>query len=436
MSLLTINQCSELAGEVTIPADKSISHRALMFASLALGTSKITNLLEGHDCLATLKLMQELGIKIIKENNYWLVHGKGRAGLCEPQNILDCQNSGTTMRLMSGLLSAMNFFCVLDGTKQIKSRPMARVIEPLTLMGAHIYARENNTKAPIAILPSKLQAIDFTLQQKSAQVKSALILASLFSGQKSRITNTKATRDHTERMLNFMGANIEVGDDHVTINPLTHELKPLELSIVGDISSAAFLIVAGVLLAKDGILLKNVGVNHTRTGIIDALIKMGADIKIINKSLVANEDMADIFIKKSSLKAASFEGDEVARMIDEIPILALAATQAMGVSIIKDALELKVKESNRINKTVTELKKLGCTIEETFDGMIITGQSSLKKISVEHYGDHRLALMLSIAGLLCQDGLQIKDWQVMDDSFPGFIHILTDLGAKVEKSIQ
>lgn len=429
MRTVTILPCAALSGEISIPGDKSISHRALMFASIAEGTSVLNNLLLGHDCLATVQVMRSLGVHIECDKDRWLIHGRGKNGLIEPSSILDCKNSGTTIRLMAGLLSGMPFMSVLDGTDQIKRRPMDRVVDPLRRMKALIYGRENNNLAPLVILPSSLSGIDYELPVKSAQVKSAIILAGLFANTKTKITNTRATRDHTEKLLNYMGASIEEGDDFVLVNPIKKDLHPVELDIPGDISSAAFMIVAGVLLASKPLVLRKVGVNKTRTGIIDALISMGANISIKNERVVANEEVADVHVLKSSLQGGEFAKEHIVRMIDEIPILALAASQAHGITIIKDASELKVKESNRIQKTVEFLRALGADIDETSDGMIIRGPRKLYGKEMASFGDHRLALLLAIAGLIAEGGVSIAHAEVMDDSYPGFLQSLNDLGA-------
>lgn len=405
-----------------------------MFASMALGTSTIQNLLVGHDCLATLAVMRSLGAHIACEQDAWIINGRGKAGLLEPSSVLDCKNSGTTVRLMAGMLSAMPFMSILDGTDQIKTRPMDRVIEPLRNMGATIYGRKDNRLAPLVIVPSKLHYHAQRLSVKSAQVKSALLLAGLFA-EGAQVMGTKATRDHTENLLSFMGADIDVQDDGVRIAPLKGELKPIAITVPADLSSAAFLLVAGVLKAQGALVLKDVGVNHTRTGIIDALKTMGARITLGPQTMVAHEPVADIYVEKSSLTGATFSGDHIVRMIDEIPVLALAATQAKGKTIIRDAHELKVKESNRITRTVESLRLLGAHIDETDDGMIIHGDSQLHGAEVSSFADHRIALFMSIAGLVCQSPLIINHAEVTDDSFPGFFDALRHLGADIEEEM-
>lgn len=432
MKKLVIHPCKALSGTVEIPGDKSISHRALMFASLADGESRIANLLEGHDCIATLHVMRTLSIHIALEGGVWIIKGRKKSGFIEPSSILDCKNSGTTMRLMAGLLSAMPFMSILDGTEQIKTRPMDRIIKPLSMMGAKIYGRNNNRLAPLVTMPSELVGVVHNLAVKSAQVKSAIILSALYAKGPTAIFNTAATRDHTERLLSFMGAEIDVQQDSVHINPLKQELKPVDLNIPGDISSAAFLLGAALLLAKGDVILRDVGINETRTGIVDALSMMGATIEFLETRVVGNEPVANILVRKSSLSGREFSGDLIVRMIDEIPILALIATQAHGVTVIKDAHELKVKESNRIARTVESLRSLGAKIEETDDGMIIHGPCELHGGQVSSFNDHRLALMLSIAGLLAKDPVTVTSAEVVDDSFPGFIEALRLLGADVE----
>lgn len=432
MKRVTVFPCQDFFGVTTLPGDKSISHRALMFSSIASGTSTIDNLLLGHDCIATLNVMRSLGVHIELDGTKWRVNGRGCAGLIEPSSILDCKNSGTTIRLMAGLLCGMPFMSVLDGTDQIKSRPMDRVIVPLRAMGAQIFGRSNNRLAPLVTLPGSLKGHRHELKIKSAQVKSALILAGLWADAPTTITNTDATRDHTERLLSFMGASITEQKNQVSIAPLRGELKPFSLKVPGDISSAAFLLVAGAVLAKRGITLQDVGVNRTRTGIIDALKMMGAHISLHNEKTVTNEAVADIYVEQSKLHAAEFSGDHIVRMIDEIPVLALLATQAHGTTIIKDAHELKVKESNRIKKTVELLSALGAEIKETDDGMIINGPTKLSGASVSSFLDHRLGMMMSIAGLIAHGPVEIAQAHVSDDSFPGFYECLTKLGATLE----
>jgi 3-phosphoshikimate 1-carboxyvinyltransferase len=420
---------SFIKGRVSIPGDKSISHRALMFGSIAEGESVIENLLEGHDCIATVQVMRALGVHIALNDGLWIIKGTGT--LSEPSSPLDCKNSGTTIRLMSGLLSAMPFMSILDGTDQIKTRPMDRVIKPLLALGAKIYGRAENRLAPLVILPSEITGGDCDLVVKSAQVKSAMLLAGLFAKNSVSIKGVGVTRDHTERMLSFMGADISCEQDRVSIKPLKKPLSPLKFRVPGDISSAAFLLVAASVISPEGVTLEDVGVNPTRTGIIDALKQMGAEVILSNQKMVANEPVADLFIKSCELKAAHFSGDHIVRMIDEVPVLALLCTQANGKTVISDAEELKVKESNRIKKTVEILQSLGAKIKETDDGMIIEGPTKLMGGEISSFGDHRLALMGAIAGLMSKDPVVISNAEVTDDSYPGFFEDLKKLGANI-----
>lgn len=432
MKTVICNPCSHISGQAYIPGDKSISHRALMFASIAQGKSHIKNLLIGHDCIATLQVMRSLGVHIELDQNSCTIDGKGRHSLLETSSVLDCKNSGTTMRLMAGLLAPMPFMSILDGTEQLKNRPMSRIIDPLTTMNAKIFGRKHNSLAPLAILATKnICGITHKLISKSAQVKSAIILAALYATDTSVILNTKDTRDHTEKLLQHMGASVESHQDKVIVKPISSSLKPIDITIPGDMSSAAFILVAAALLAKDGVVLRSVGINDTRTGIVDALKKMGADISYQNMSNDFNEPVADIYVKKSSLRGALFAGNHIVRMIDEIPILALLATQAQGQTIIKDAQELKVKESDRINKVVISLRKLGADIKETADGMIINGPTKLNGGELFSFHDHRLAMMFSIAGLISKTPVKVMGAEVTSDSFPGFYQLLSDLGADI-----
>ncbi len=433
MKTVLVEPCRSLSGVVAIPGDKSISHRALMLASIAQGKSVLTNLLEGHDCLATIGVLRALGVHIALLHGSWVVDGRGRFGLTEPSSILDCKNSGTTIRLMAGLLAAMPFMTILDGTDQIKTRPMDRVIKPLSAMNARIFGRHENRLAPLVTLPSKLRGADHALAVKSAQVKSAIMLAALFAEGKTSIANVAATRDHTEKLLMHMGAEISCASDLVIVHPLKEELRAIELSIPGDISSAAFLLVAGALLASDGITLENVGVNQTRTGIIDAMKMMGASVEMINHRTIANEPVADIVVRKSQLSGQVFAGELIVRMIDEVPILALLATQADGVTEFKDAGELKVKETNRIARTVELLRALGADALETDDGMRIKGPTPLQGTVASSFHDHRLALFLAVAGLIAKEPVTINNAQVTDDSFPNFFMLLSKLGASIKE---
>lgn len=403
-----------LNGEITIPADKSISHRAIMFASLANGKSVIKNFSKGQDPLSSLKICQALGAKI-ELNDDITVISTGKLSL--PTQNLDCGNSGTTMRFMAGILAGQNFNSTLIGDESLSNRPMKRVIEPLTLMGARIEAVEN--RAPLKIFGQKLRAINYNSDLASAQVKSCVLLAGLNAEGKTIFTEPYVSRNHTELMLEYMGANITTSSNTTIIEKSELEAKTIE--ICGDISSAAYFIVAGLIVQNSDIILKNVGLNPTRTGIIEVAKQMGANIEILDKKNISGEVVGDIRIKYSELKACTIEGEVIPKLIDELPVIAVLATQADGTTIIKDAQDLRNKESDRIKAVVTELKKLGADIEETIDGFIINGKKNLKGgCEVETYHDHRLAMSLYVAGLVCQNLICINGFEWVDISFPEF----------------
>lgn len=404
-----------LKGSVTIPADKSISHRAVMFASLAKGKSVIKNFSKGQDPHSSLNVCKSLGVEAAFEDNLLIINSTGT--LSAPSKLLDCGNSGTTMRLMSGILAGQNFESTLTGDESLSKRPMKRVIEPLTLMGAEISS--NDYKAPLNIHGKSLHAIDYVSKLASAQVKSCILLAGLNADGKTSFTEPYISRNHTEIMLKYMGANINVNNNTVTIEKSM--LEPRTIEICGDISSAAYFIVAGLIVPNSKIILKNVGLNPTRTGILEAAEKMGGNIEILDKKTVSGEIVGDIQISYSDLKACTIEGEIIPRLIDELPVIAVLATQAEGTTIIKNAQDLRNKESDRIKAVVTELKKIGADIEETPDGFIINGKKSLTGgVEVETYHDHRLAMSLYVAGLICEKPLSINGFEWVDISFPEF----------------
>lgn len=414
-----------LKGEIVIPADKSISHRAVMFSSLANGTSTIQNFSKGADCLSTLSVFKNLGVGAeFKDEKTLIINSKGR--LAAPENELYCGNSGTTMRLMSGILAGQNFNSVLTGDESLSKRPMKRVIEPLELMGARIISDGN---APLRIFGQNLKGIDYVSNLASAQVKSCLLLAGLFAQGKTSFSEPHLSRNHTELMLEFMGAKIICEGNKTSVEK--SELMPKTITIAGDISSAAFFIAAGLIVPNSDIILKNVGLNPTRTGIIDVVQKMGADVEILDKKIISNEVVGDLRVKSSQLKACIIEGDIIPRLIDELPVIAVLATQAVGTTIIRDAQDLRNKESDRIKTVVTELKKLGAKIEETPDGFIIEGASKLHGgVQVETYHDHRLAMSLYVAGLICEKGtgpIQINGFEWVNISFPEFESLMSKI---------
>ena len=413
---------NSLKGSVIIPADKSISHRAIMFASLAKGKSIIKNFSTGKDPLSSLNICKKLGINSEFADNDLIINSTGK--LIKPKTTLDCGNSGTTMRLMSGILSGQNFNCTLIGDESLSKRPMKRVIEPLTLMGAKI--KSNAFKAPLNIYGKNLHAIDYVSKLASAQVKSCILLAGLNADGKTSFTEPFVSRNHTEIMLKYMGADINTDKNTVTIEK--SQLEPRTIEICGDISSAAYFIVAGLIVPNSKIILKNVGLNPTRTGMLEAAEKMGADIEILDKKIVSGEIVGDIQVSFSDLKACTIEGEIIPRLIDELPVIAVLATQAQGTTIVKDAQDLRNKESDRIKAVVTELKKIGANIEETPDGFIIKGKTPLTGgVEVETYHDHRLAMSLYVAGLICEKPISINGFEWVNISFPEFEKLFSAL---------
>lgn len=411
-----------LKGSVTIPSDKSISHRAIMFTSLAKGKSIIKNFSKGQDPLSSLKVCKALGIDAEFSNEELIVKSKGI--LSAPQTHLDCGNSGTTMRLMSGILAGQNFNSTLIGDESLSKRPMKRVIEPLSLMGAKI--ESNEFKAPLKIYGQNLKPINYFSKLASAQVKSCILLAGMNIDGQTSFTEPYVSRNHTEIMLKYMGANISVNNTTVTIEK--SDLEPKTIEICGDISSAAYFIVAGLIVPNSKIILKNVGLNPTRTGILEVAEKMDGNVEILDKKNISGEDIGDIQISYSDLKACTIEGEIIPRLIDELPVIAVLATQAKGTTIIKDAQDLRNKESDRIKAVVTELKKIGADIEETPDGFIINGKTNLKgDTEVETYHDHRLAMSLYVAGLICDKPIAINGFEWVDISFPEFDRLFNSL---------
>lgn len=403
-----------LNGQITIPADKSISHRAVILSSIAKGKSIIKNFSQGQDPLSTLKICQNLGVNAEFKDDLII---KSTGKFCVPKTQLDCGNSGTTMRFMTGILAGQKFNSVLIGDESLSRRPMKRIIEPLCLMGADISAKENH--APLNITGKHLHSINYVSELASAQVKSCILLAGLNCEGKTTFTEPYISRNHTEIMLEYMGANISTNKNCVSIEK--SELEPRTIEICGDISSAAYFIAAGLIVPNSQIILKNVGLNVTRTGILEIVDKMGGNIEILDKQDVSGELVGDILISYSELKACTIEGEIIPRLIDELPIIAVLATQAEGTTVIKDAQDLRHKESDRIKAVVTELKKIGAEIDETDDGFIIYGKKPLQGgCEVETYHDHRLAMSFYVAGLICKNPLIINGFEWVNISFPEF----------------
>lgn len=414
---------SGLKGEIVIPSDKSISHRAIMFSSLAKGETKISNFSRGVDCHSTLKVFSQLGIEheFLSEQELILISdGKLKA----PTKDLNCGNSGTTMRLVSGILAGQNFDSVLFGDESLSKRPMKRVIEPLSLMGAKIDS--NKFKAPLKIYGQNLHGIEYNSKLASAQVKSCVLLAGLHADEETIFIEPYVSRDHTERMLKYLGADIQCDGAKTIIK--RSELTAHDISICGDISSATFFIVAGLIVPNSDFVIKNVGLNPTRTGILDVVKMMGGDVEILDKKLVSNEEVGDLRVKTSELHACEISGSLIPRLIDELPVIAVLATQAEGTTVIKDAQDLRNKESDRITAVVKELRKFGADIDETPDGFIINGKTTLKgDCEVDTYHDHRLAMSMYIAGLISESPVKINEFQWVDISFPEFESLVNTL---------
>ena len=421
-----IKPSGKLRGEITVPGDKSISHRSVMLGSIAKGDTRISGFLTGEDCLSTIDCFKKLGIDIEVNGTDVTVHGKGLKGLSAPAETLDVGNSGTTLRLMSGILSAQPFTTRLTGDSSIQKRPMGRVASPLGLMGAKITSENEKMTAPLTIEGQSLHGIDYTLPVASAQVKSALILAGLYADGETRITEPEATRDHTEIMLNYLGADIRKEGDTIVVRPAA-ELTGKDITVPGDISSAAYFIAAALISKDSEVLIKNVGVNPTRTGIITAFKAMGGNIEITNERTVCGEPVADILVRSSRLHGVVIKGAIIPKLIDEIPVIAAAACYASGETVIADAAELRVKESDRIKTMAAELGRMGATVIQTDDGMIILGGIPLHGAVCESYNDHRVAMSVAVAALGAKGETQIKDCGCVDISFPGYFDALMSL---------
>ena len=428
MTTLTVRRTSRLAGTTSVPGDKSISHRALMLGSLAKGESHIRGWLAAGDTLATLGVMRALGLEVERNGDRLTFTGGG--ALREPAGNLDCVNAGTCMRLMAGLMAGQPFASVLDGSEQLRKRPMRRVVEPLRTMGADI--ADTDGRAPLIIKPAKLSGQVHRLKVASAQVKSAILLAGLAALGETTVIEPGPGRDHTERMLRAMGADITQDGATVTVRPLDGTaLRPLDMTIPGDPSSAAFLVAAAAMLPGSDVRVTGVGLNSTRTGLIDALRRMGAQIDYEDEIEQGGEPVGTIHVRGGVLHGTEVGGDEVVRAIDELPILAVTATQAEGETVIRDAQELRVKEVDRIAMLAAELRKLGASVEEKPDGMILSGPAKLHGAAVESHGDHRMGMALAVAGLAADGDTTILEAECMDDSFPGFAVALAALGAEV-----
>lgn len=413
-----------LHGAVTVPGDKSISHRAVMFGALASGDTHITGFLMGEDCLSTISCFRQMGVKIDVSDNEVVVHGAGMHGLQEPSELLYTGNSGTTTRLLCGILAGQPFRSVLSGDASIQKRPMGRIIKPLREMGANIDGKDGNL-CPLTVSGSALHGITYTLPVASAQLKSAILLAGLFAEGETTVIEPAPSRDHTERMLRGLGVDVRTDGNVITLTP-PEQLTAVDVAVPGDISSAAYFLVAGCIVPNSEITIRNVGINPTRTGILDVLRDMGADIELVNCTDDV-EPVCDIIVRSSRLHGTRIGGDIIPRLIDELPVIAVAAAFAEGETVICDAQELKVKESNRIAAMVSELSKTGCDITETEDGMVIRGGKPLHGAQFACYADHRVAMSMAVCALACKGDSVLEDPDCVAISYPTFFDALHGL---------
>ncbi|WP_338451802.1 3-phosphoshikimate 1-carboxyvinyltransferase [Niallia oryzisoli] len=417
---------ASLKGDILVPGDKSISHRSVMFGAVAEGVTTVTGFLMGDDCLSTVSCFRQLGVEIEHKDDQMVIHGKGWDGLKEPKDVLNVGNSGTTIRLLMGILAGRPFHANLIGDESIGRRPMTRVTKPLASMGAKIDGRQQGEYTPLSIRGGGISGINYHAPVASAQVKSSILLAGLQADGLTTVVEPEKSRDHTERMIRKFGGTVEEDGLSVSVRG-GQTLKGTNVKVPGDISSAAFFLVAGAIVPNSCITLKNVGLNPTRTGIIDVMMEMGADITIDVTDEDHFEPVGDITIKTSQLKGTTIGGELIPRLIDELPIIALLATQAEGETIIRDAHELKVKETNRIDTVVHELSTLSAEIKATDDGMIIHGKSKLTGGVVSSHGDHRIGMMLAVAALICNEGVSLEQKEAISVSYPQFFADLEKL---------
>ena len=425
MKTLTVHPTHYLKGTVAVPGDKSISHRSIMLGSLAYGTTQVDHFLTSADCLSTIGIFKNMGVQIRQAGEKVTIVGRGLNSLKPPHRVLDAGNSGTTARIILGLLAGQPFTSRLTGDKYLRKRPMRRVVEPLGRMGARITGPANNELLPLKIESRKLKGISYSLPVASAQVKSALLMAGLFAEGKTTVLEPTPTRDHTERMFSSFSIPYTKRGKSISLKGPVRPFHGRKITVPGDISSAAFFIVAGLITPGSRLLLKNVGLNPTRTGILEALADMGAEIRLLShKSGKGEEPVGDILVSSSTLKGVQVGGEIVPRMIDEFPVFAVAATQAHGRTVVRDAGEMKVKESDRIVMMAVTLRKMGAKIEPTHDGWVIHGPTPLKGCRVSSGGDHRIAMSLAVAGLIAKGPTTILDTENINTSFPGFEELL------------
>ena len=426
MNSLTITPKGPLRGTVHVPGDKSITHRALILSALAEGSSTIRGYSRGEDCLNTLSALQNLGIAIKVEPAQIHVYGKGLWGLTEPEEPLDCGNSGTGLRLLAGVLAGQQFFTVLTGDASLRSRPMGRIVKPLRAMGAHIQGRKGGELAPLAITGSPLTGIAYVSPVSSAQIKSAVLLAGLFAEGETRFSEPLQSRDHTERMSRYLGIPFDVEGNLIRLTGRP-SFQAKDLFVPGDLSAAAFFIVGASIVPNSEVTIPNIGLNPARTGILDILSEMGANIQIFNQREESAEPVGDLLVKTSTLRGISIGAAQVPKTIDEFPIFCVAAAMAQGQTIVTGAEELRVKETDRIHAMVTELKKLNVAIEETPDGFVVQGGSTINGGHCQSYGDHRVAMAIAIAALTAKSPTTIDHTDCIDTSFPGFYDKLLEL---------
>ena len=423
---MALQKANRLTGEITVPGDKSISHRGVMFGAISQGITELNGFLDGADCRSTIDCFRKMGIEISQKNDHVIVKGKGLYGLSKPNEILDVGNSGTTTRLISGILAGQSFVSTLNGDSSIQKRPMGRIITPLSQMGAHIVSLNQNNCAPLEIGGSKLNSINYTSPVASAQVKSCILLAGLYADGKTSVTEPVLSRNHTELMLKGFGATIE--SDNLTASIIPNpQLEGQKIDVPGDISSAAYFIVAGLICQNSELLIKNVNTNPTRAGIIKVALDMGANLKLLNERTISGEPVADILVKSSSLHGCEISGNIIPTLIDEIPVIAVMAAYASGTTTIKDAAELKVKESDRISTVTENLSNMGADITPTDDGMIIKGGKPLHGCEIKTYLDHRIAMSFAIAALNAEGTTTFDNEDCCCISYPDFFSTLQSI---------
>jgi len=430
MKTLQIKPAKKLSGEISVQGDKSISHRAVILGSIAEGTTRVTNFLPSEDCIRTIKAFEAMGINIEMNRNTLIINGKGLNGLTEPNDVMDMRNSGTSARLLCGLLSGQPFFSVMTGDSSLRRRPMKRVADPLRMMGATIWGRGGGDFLPMCIKGSEIKGITYKLPVASAQVKSAILFAGLYAKGITSVEEITTSRDHTERMMVYFGINL-MRKGSILIVEGGEKPSAKEVEVPGDISAAAFFMVGASLIEGSEVVIKDVGINPTRTGIIDILRKMGASIEISNQREMGAEPAGDIRIKSALLKGIEIKGDVIPRCVDELPVICIAAAVAEGETVIKDASELRVKESDRIAVMAECLSRVGVEVETYPDGMRIKGGMGLKGTVCNSHGDHRIAMSMAIAGLITEGEMTIEDTECINTSFPEFEETLRKLVKRI-----